>query len=95
MKILMVLGSIILPILMLYFESLYSKLRNVYNIFIVISLLVLGNITALSVYQVIIDQEVFMTTIHGIFLNPFFLITGAYLGGYTIYRLMSLTISEW
>lgn len=95
MKILMVLGSIILPILMLYFESLYSKLRNVYNILIVISLLVLGNITALSVYQVIIDQEVFMTTIHGIFLNPFFLITGAYLGGYTIYRLMSLTISEW
>ncbi|MFF7582125.1 hypothetical protein ACFY90_03955 [Lysinibacillus capsici] len=35
-----------------------------------------------------------MTTIHAVFLNPVFLITGAYLGLYLIYRFIMMTIHE-
>lgn len=95
MKILIVLGSILLPILMFYVKSRKPSIGNIYHILALISLLIFGNIAALAVYQVIIDQTVFMTAIHGVFLKPMFLITGAYIGIYTIYRLMSLTINEW
>lgn len=87
MKTLIVLGSILLPMLMLYVEFRKPSIRNIYNIIFVISSLIFGNIAALAIYQVIIDQTVFMTAIHGVFLKPMFLITGAILGIDTIYRL--------
>lgn len=64
------------------------------NILSVVSIIIFGSIAATSIYQIIIDNAVFMTTIHAIFLNPFFLITGAYLGIYTITRLMIITMNE-
>jgi hypothetical protein len=66
----------------------------IFNITAVISTLIFGNIAATSIYQILIDNAVFMTTIHGIFLNPYFLITGGYLGVFIIYRLMVLTWDE-
>ncbi len=35
-----------------------------------------------------------MTTIHGIFLNRFFLITGAYLGWYILYQLLLIIMKD-
>lgn len=66
----------------------------IFNIIAVISILIFGNIAATSIYQILIDNAVFMTTIHGVFLNPSFLITGGYLGVFIIYRLMVLTWDE-
>ena len=66
----------------------------IFNIIAVISTLIFGNIAATSIYQILIDNAVFMTTIHGIFLNPYFLIAGGYLGVFIIYRLMVLTWDE-
>jgi len=60
----------------------------------VLSVIVFGNIAAISIYQIIRDNEVFMTAIHAVFLNPAFLISGAYIGIYTIYRLMLLVKEE-
>lgn len=50
--------------------------------------IVFGTISAWYIYRILRDEQVFMTTVHGIFLNPWFLLTGAYLGLYMIYRLL-------
>ena len=60
-----------------------------------LSVIVFGNIAALSVLQIIQDNTVFMTAIHSVFLNPFFLASGIYIGLYTFYRLILLSEKEW
>lgn len=67
---------------------------RIYDMIALVSFLIFGNIASLSIYQVIIEKTVFMTTIHGIFLNPIFLITGAYIGLYVLYKLLSLSFGE-
>ena len=93
MKILLVLGSIVAPIVM---YALYKKkiFRFSFNVLAILSALIFGNIASLSIHQIIVDDAVFMTTIHGIFLNPLFLISGAYLGVYLLYRLIVLILQE-
>lgn len=94
MIIFFILGSISLPLLMLYSQKISTKFNLVYNILAIIAILVFGNITSLSIYKVIKENSVFMTTIHAIFLNPFFLITGAYIGIYVLYRMLLLSMEE-
>ena len=94
LKFLLILSTIIVPALMLYFSSKSKKLQMIFNVVAVISIIIFGSITSTSIYQIIMDDEVFMTTIHAIFLNPFFLLTGGYLGVFIIYRLMMLSLHE-
>lgn len=94
MIIFFILGSILLPLLMLYSQKISTKFNLVYNILAIIAILVFGNIASLSIYKVIKENSVFMTTIHAIFLNPFFLITGAYIGIYVLYRMLLLSMEE-
>jgi len=93
-RILLIAGSIILPLLMFYSQKLWLQLRFIYNLVAIIAALVFGNIASLSIYKIIRDNKVFMTSIHGIFLNPFFLIAGSYLGIYVLYRLLLLSKEE-
>nr|WP_285867619.1 transposase [Mesobacillus maritimus] len=60
----------------------------------VLSALVFGNISAMAILQIIKDDTVFMTNIHGLFLNPVFLTSGAYLGLYLIYVLSKQTLHQ-
>lgn len=94
MKVLLVITSIALPIVMFYLQNQWKNSQIIFNSMAVISIIIFGNIAAISIYQIIVDDKVFMTTIHAIFLNPFFLITGAYLGLYILYRLLILTANE-
>lgn len=94
MNILLVISSIIFPIIMIYIHYKIEKSPLIFNSVAVISTVIFGSIASVSVYQVIVDDKVFMTTIHKVFLNPLFLITGAYLGVYIIYRLLLITIQE-
>ncbi|WP_339289249.1 transposase [Paenibacillus sp. FSL E2-0201] len=94
MKFLIVLGSIVVPIVMLMIQRKWIKWRIVFNVASVLSALILGNISALAIYEILRDNTVFMTSIHAIFLNPMFLLTGAYLGVYLVYRLMLITYEE-
>ncbi|WP_339236857.1 transposase [Oceanobacillus sp. FSL W7-1281] len=87
-------GSIICPILMLYLKNRSKKFQIAFNAIAAISAVIFGIIAAVSIRQVLIDDTVFMTAIHSVFLNPFFLITGAYIGLFTIYRLLILTLDE-
>ena len=94
LKFLLVIATIFVPAVMLYLSSKSDKLQMVFNIVAVISTIIFGSITSTSIYQIIIDDEVFMTTIHAIFLNPVFLVTGGYLGAFIIYRLIMLSLQE-
>ena len=91
LKFLLVASTVIVPAIMLFLSSKSDKLQLIFNIIAVLSIIIFGSITSTSIYQIILDDEVFMTTIHAIFLNPAFLITGGYLGAFVIYRLMMLS----
>ncbi len=92
--VLFVVMSIVLPIIMYYVKNKVHLTQRLFNVLAIISLIIFGNIAALSVRQILIDNTVFMTAIHGVFLNPFFLITGAYLGIFALYRLLMMTFEE-
>lgn len=90
----LVLASILLPLIMHFLQIKWISLHFIYNLAAIVSALILGNIASVSIYQIIRDQTVFMTNIHAIFLNPYFLITGSYLGIYILYRLLGITLAE-
>ncbi|WP_410982295.1 hypothetical protein [Bacillus cereus] len=66
----------------------HPKIRTFLDVCAYLSLYILGTIIAFHVYDVVLHDLVFMTTIHGILLNPLFLITGAYVGVYSLYLLI-------
>lgn len=92
LKILIVVSSLIVPILMLYTELRQPVFGKIYHFIALIAFLIFGNIAALSVYQVIKERTVFTMEIHGLFLNPFFLIAGSYIGIYLVYYLLLLSL---
>lgn len=94
MKYLLIFGSIFAPGLMFFVIKIKPKLRLVFNICAIVSALVFGNISSLAIYEIIKDETVFMTNIHGIFLNPLFLLTGSYLGIYFINRMVLWMVDE-
>lgn len=94
LKIILVVSSIIGPIVMLYLKQKSDLCKRIFNIVAVLSTIIFGSIASTSIYQIIADDAVFMTTIHGLFLNPIFLLTGAYTGEFLIYRLMVLAWEE-
>jgi hypothetical protein len=91
---LLVVSSIIVPVVMLLLQKKSNIVRLSFNILAVLTMLLFGGIASTSIYQIIMDNAVFMTTIHAIFLNPLFLVSGAYIGVFIIYRLMLLTWHE-
>ena len=94
LKFLLVVATVVVPAILLFLSLKSKKVQMIFNIVAVISTIIFGSITSTSIYQILIDDEVFMTTIHAIFLNPAFLVTGGYLGAFVIYRLMMLSLHE-
>lgn len=94
MKIILIAGSIVFPLIMFYSQKSWIRLRLIYNLATIVAALVFGNIASLSIYKIIEDKTVFMTAIHAVFLDPFFLIAGSYIGIYTLYRLLLLSMEE-
>jgi len=92
MPVLIIIISIAVPLIMVYMQPKWVPLRYLFNMAAIVTGLVFVNISAISVYNIIRDQTVFMTKIHAVFLNPFFLATGAYLGIFFLYRLLLLII---
>lgn len=76
LKILLIAGRIQLPLMIVYSQKNRKRLKFIYTIIAIMATLVFGNIASLAIYQIIKDKTVFMTSIHALFLNPFFLITG-------------------
>ncbi|MGY4795459.1 transposase [Lysinibacillus fusiformis] len=94
MTILMLIATIGIPSLMVYLQQKWAIFSLLFNILGVIAAILFSTIAATAITNIILEDAVFMTTIHAVFLNPVFLITGAYLGLYLIYRLIIMTIQE-
>jgi hypothetical protein len=94
MTIFMLVATIGIPSLMVYLQQKWAIFRLLFNILGVIAAILFSTIAATAITNIILEDAVFMTTIHAVFLNPIFLITGAYLGLYLIYRLIMMTIQE-
>ncbi|WP_155590893.1 transposase [Lysinibacillus cavernae] len=94
MKIFMLATTIVIPSLMVYLQHKWYTFRLLFNVLGVIAAILFSWIAATSITQIILEEAVFMTTIHAVFLNPIFLITGAYLGLFLIHRIMEITIHE-
>lgn len=94
MTIFMLVATIGIPSFMVYLQQKWAIFRLLFNILGVIAAILFSTIAATAITNIILEDAVFMTTIHAVFLNPVFLITGAYLGLYLIYRLIIMTIQE-
>ncbi|WP_423798256.1 transposase [Neobacillus sp. SAB-20_R2A] len=94
MKLLLIIGSIVLPILMVVLQRKWSKIRIIFDLMAILSALIFGNISSIAIFEIIKDDKVFMTNIHAVFLNPIFLMTGAYLGLYFLYVLVLRVIND-
>jgi len=79
---------------MLLLQKKSKIARTAFNVLAVLATIIFGGIASTSIYQIIVDNAVFMTTIHAIFLNPLFLVTGAYIGVYMLYRFLLWTWEE-
>ncbi|WP_226669799.1 transposase [Metabacillus litoralis] len=88
MNIVFILGSIATPILMVVLYKISYKFQIYFHILAFLSVLIFGNIASIAIHNIIKDDKVFMTNIHGVFLNPYFLCTGAYLGIYLLYLII-------
>lgn len=94
MSIIIVLLSILIPIGMIFTQVLRPRLEMGYRLLAYVAALVFGNISAIAIYEIIRDETVFMTNIHALFLNPYFLITGAYLGIFLLYSLLATLLKR-
>lgn len=94
MTIFMLVATIGIPSFMVYLQQKWAIFRLLFNILGVIAAILFSTIAATAITNIILEDAVFMTTIHAVFLNSIFLITGAYLGLYLIYRLIIMTIQE-
>jgi hypothetical protein len=79
---------------MILLQRKWVKSRVIFHLLAILSALIFGNIAALAIQNILRDDTVFMTNIHGIFLNPFFLISASYLGVYLIYLMTLSCIKE-
>lgn len=94
MEILLILGSIVIPILMVLLQRRKYTFRIIFHVAAIMSALIFGNIASIAIHQIIEDGTVFMTNIHALFLNPFFLLTGAYLGLYLLYVIILHAVND-
>ncbi|UKS27613.1 transposase [Paenibacillus sp. HWE-109] len=85
---------ILIPLCMLMMSWLFAALRVVFHALAACCAYVFGIISALAVYEILRDETVFMTNIHRVFENKYFLVTGSYLGSYGIYILLKWTLQE-
>ncbi|PFJ13399.1 hypothetical protein COD67_22130 [Bacillus cereus] len=80
--------------LIFYLLAKHPKISVMLHISAYLALYVLGTIISIHIYDVLIQDLVFMTSIHGILLNQFFLIVGAYIGVYTLHLILSHIIKK-
>ncbi|WP_100372023.1 transposase [Bacillus sp. FJAT-45037] len=92
MNVLIGAGIVLVPIFMVVIDRFWSVSRLTFHSLAFGSLIVFGYISATAIYAILRDHEVFMTSIHGIFLEPLFLISGAYIGWYALFVVLRHTI---
>lgn len=84
----------IVPPVMLLGAWLFKTWRIVYDVLAVLCAYIFGIISTLAIYEILRDETVFMTNIHAVFQNGWFLFSGAYLGSYGMYVIQLWTLKQ-
>lgn len=66
----------------------------IFNFIAIIAYAVFGIIAATSIAEIILHHVVFMTNIHAVFLNFYFILSGSYIGIYGLYELIRFFIKQ-
>ncbi|KYG28276.1 hypothetical protein [Alkalihalobacillus trypoxylicola] len=85
--------TILFPIIMILF-SRNNVLSFTFDALAYLFFILFSSLAAYYVWEILRTGEVFMTTIHSLFLNPFFLIASSYLGLYVIYQLLTVCLKN-
>ncbi|MFD2612347.1 hypothetical protein [Paenibacillus gansuensis] len=80
--------AIVIPAAFLLLRAMWKPAAAWLHYLAAASLYTAGVIAAGTVYDILQHHEVFMTTVHRIFLNPLFLGAAGYLGVYAIHLLL-------
>ncbi|WYP28449.1 transposase [Alkalihalobacillus sp. FSL W8-0930] len=84
--------SIIVSTAMYLIQRKWTMFRSIFDIIALLCLLVFSSIAASAIYEVLINHTVFMTNIHALFLNGYFLVSGAYVLMYSMYKLIKMVV---
>ena len=83
-----VLLSIIIPIMAVYLHNKVRTIHFYFDAFAFLSVLVISNLIAATVFHLLREDALYMTSIHGLFVNGYFLSCGVYLTFYALYRIL-------
>ncbi|MEB3100442.1 hypothetical protein [Ferviditalea candida] len=81
MNVMIVAGIIFMPLAMAVVGVLWRNARTVHHLLAALAAFAVFAVSSVKIVEIISQGTVYMTDIHGIFVNPFFLTGGAYLGG--------------
>ncbi|MBM7838999.1 hypothetical protein JOC54_002269 [Alkalihalobacillus xiaoxiensis] len=84
---------VVIPICMLLIARKSLIIEKLFSFIATLSFLMTASIISFAIYEVVVEGTVFMTSIHAIFLNPFLLLSGAFLLLFTMYKLLTDLIS--
>ncbi|WP_156321153.1 transposase [Bacillus sp. JCM 19041] len=84
----LVAGFYLIVSLGMYFLGRNRLLDKLFSLMAIVSLLIFSGIISYAIFSIISNETVFMTSIHSLFLNPFFLVSGGYLLFFGLYRLI-------
>ncbi|GAB6991484.1 transposase [Paenibacillus pini] len=80
---------IVIPFVMAFVSALSIIFRTIIHALALLSIYVSGSIVAAAIYRTRSHDTELTTDVHHVLLNPWFLFTGAYLGLYVPYLIMT------
>ncbi|MDF2669593.1 MAG: hypothetical protein K0R67_1899 [Paenibacillus sp.] len=95
MKLLIVAGTIIVPVLMLVLQWTSITIKRIMDGLVIVCAFITAITIAFVVQQSISSDTVFTTDVHKVFHNKVFLLASSYLGLYGLYRMLLGLLREY
>ncbi|MFE4568546.1 hypothetical protein [Paenibacillus chitinolyticus] len=79
---------VVVPWLLVWLQNKVAGAKFVLDAAAYAALVLLSGIAGITVGEILVNNTVFMTNVHKVFLNPVFLVSGGWLGLYALQRLI-------
>ncbi|MGE6228010.1 hypothetical protein [Paenibacillus chitinolyticus] len=83
---------VVVPWLLVWLQNKVAGAKFVIDIASYAALVLFSGIAGVTVGEILVNNTVFMTSVHKVFLNPVFLVSGGWLGLYALQRLIVVGI---
>ncbi|SEG36999.1 hypothetical protein [Paenibacillus sp. UNC499MF] len=82
-------GAVIaVPWLLVWLQNKAAGAKRIMDVAAYAALVLFSAIAGVTVTEILVNDTVFMTSVHKVFLNPLFLASGGWLGLYALQRLI-------